>query len=127
MAFDIMTTYRDLYLFRQQIGKPCAYCHRKMNLTEPDLLPTEDHVHPRSKGGYLTVWACWVCNQVKRDMTLAQWKHYMAENPKWWEQFSKRREVSLSLSSPLTRDWPWLNELMAWSRHNALGCKEFFD
>jgi HNH endonuclease len=127
-----VTTYKNIYLFRQQIGKPCAYCKREMNVTNPDLLPTQDHVEPRSRGGYLTVWACWICNHVKRDMTLAEWRDYMAQNPEWWKRHAKPlRKLAPPIRHPVPpptdRDWLWLSELMAWSRHMSIGCKEFFD
>lgn len=49
-----------------------------------NTFPTTDHTHPRSKGGKQTVYACWDCNQIKRDMTLAEWEKFTAKNPRWW-------------------------------------------
>lgn len=72
--------------FQKVIGKPCAYCHRNMSVQIPGLMPTLDHVHPRSRGGQKTVWACDDCNQMKRDMSMLEWQRFMEKNPKWWER-----------------------------------------
>lgn len=57
-----------------------------MAANDPLLMPTADHVHPRSKGGQRVVWACWICNNIKGDMLLPAWEAYMAANPRWWER-----------------------------------------
>jgi hypothetical protein len=72
--------------FAKAIGMPCAYCRRAMTVMVPGLLPTLDHVHPRSRGGKETVWACDDCNHLKRDMTISEWAEFMKRNPGWWGQ-----------------------------------------
>lgn len=64
-------------------GLPCPYCERRMiagSLTHP----TKDHVVPKSKGGKLTVLACFQCNQIKSDMMPDQWEEFCRKNPMWW-------------------------------------------
>lgn len=78
--------YTQIMQYRRALGTPCPYCHRAMLAADPNRFPTRDHVHPRSKGGQRTVWACWVCNNLKRDMTLPEWEAFMAANPNWWEK-----------------------------------------
>ncbi|WP_394072434.1 HNH endonuclease [Roseixanthobacter glucoisosaccharinicivorans] len=65
------------------VGTLCPYCKREM-AARAGLTPTLDHVHPRSKGGQRTVWACDDCNRIKRDMTESEWSEYRAHNPSWW-------------------------------------------
>jgi hypothetical protein len=69
---------------QKAIGTPCAYCKRPMSMTKPGLLPTRDHVWPRSKGGKYTIWACYDCNHIKGAMTPEEWTAYMAAFPHWW-------------------------------------------
>jgi hypothetical protein len=64
-------------------GVHCVYCKREM-IPYSDSHPTRDHVHPKSKGGDRTVWACVTCNQLKTDMLPDEWQTYMDENPRWW-------------------------------------------
>lgn len=66
------------------LGQPCAYCWRSMTFTVPGRRPTRDHIHPKSQGGRMTVWACESCNNMKGDMTQDQWSKFMASNPRWW-------------------------------------------
>lgn len=82
-------------------GMPCAYCKRIMNSNSPDLMPTRDHIHPRSKGGREIIWACWTCNHIKADMTPQQWAGLMAANPKWWHGVAKERRRAARLSDIL--------------------------
>lgn len=70
--------------FKANHGKPCAYCARPMDMASPELMPTRDHEHPRSKGGRKIVWACWICNNIKSDKTMMEWLEFMAANPRWW-------------------------------------------
>lgn len=49
-----------------------------MDINDPYLMPTRDHIHPKSRGGKMTVWACWRCNNLKGDMTEQQWIAYLA-------------------------------------------------
>lgn len=44
----------------------CAYCANWR-------IVTSDHIHPRSKGGKLTVYVCTWCNFNKKDKSLGQW------------------------------------------------------
>lgn len=55
-----------------------------MSMEVAQLYPTRDHVEPRSQGGKITVWACVICNAVKRDMTEEQWALYRATHDFWW-------------------------------------------
>ncbi len=75
----------------KNLGKPCAYCKRPMSVRTPGLMPTRDHVHPRSKGGREIVWACDTCNFMKDDMLPAEWKAFMLANPYWW---TKRKRTA---------------------------------
>lgn len=68
-----------------RVGQPCAYCKRPMSIKEPGLWPTRDHVVPLSKGGRETVWACFLCNQLKADMMPDDWEAFMASFPQWWD------------------------------------------
>jgi 5-methylcytosine-specific restriction endonuclease McrA len=76
--------YTQHVRFQRLRGTACPYCKRVMDIGHPDLMPTEDHVHPRSRGGVETVWACWKCNNVKGDMTMPEWEAFMAAHPAWW-------------------------------------------
>lgn len=69
---------------KEQDGKPCTYCARAMTISLGALYPTRDHVEPRSLGGKITVWACYTCNHVKRDMTERQWAIYRGTHDFWW-------------------------------------------
>ena len=47
---------------------------------------TRDHVQPKALGyaqERSRVWSCRACNNVKSDMTLLQWKAFMAAYPEW--------------------------------------------
>src|SRR4051812_19585709 len=70
-----------------QIGAPCTYCKRPTEDRESltGLAATRDHVTPRSKGGRTTVLACRLCNALKKDMALEDWKAFMESFPRWWE------------------------------------------
>lgn len=71
-------------------GKPCHYCKRVMDVRSPRLMPTKDHIHPKSQGGRRTVHACSDCNTLKADMTLDEWTLVMAANPEWWNGITAR-------------------------------------
>lgn len=45
---------------------------------------TLDHVVPQVLGGIETVRACFACNNMKGDMTPADWTAFMLGNPRWW-------------------------------------------
>ena len=49
-------------------GKRCCYCGAAVRKL------TRDHVHPKSQGGNVTLGCCKLCNQLKRDLTLAQFR-----------------------------------------------------
>src|SRR6185295_790541 len=76
-------------------GSPCHWCSRTMNVNCLDLMPTRDHVHPKSRGGRVIVWACMTCNTLKADMTERQWKLFMVANPQWWNGVPKRAKRAL--------------------------------
>lgn len=63
-----------------------------MRASDPHLRPTRDHVVPMSSlrrnaqkrwPGNI-VWACFACNNLKGDMTLAAWYALMNQVPEWW-------------------------------------------
>lgn len=97
-----------------QSGKPCAFCLRVMDVTRHDLRPTRDHYPvPRSAGGRVIVWCCWVCNAVKRDMTAEQWDRYRAQHPEWWDGYRARKAMrwrpnqSHGTGKPKWGPWIW--------------------
>lgn len=65
-----------------------------MNVHDPAVIPTRDHVLPRSRGGRVTVPACWTCNNIKGDMTPQQWEAFMQANPQWWITFARGKVTS---------------------------------
>lgn len=70
-------------------GHPCAYCRRRMEArgNHSRLAATKDHVVPKSMNGTHTVWCCRQCNNLKANLTPAQWSAFMALFPKWWQTF----------------------------------------
>jgi 5-methylcytosine-specific restriction endonuclease McrA len=65
----------------------CFYCGRpirrvpgKSHVCPPEDSLTRDHVLPKSHGGDSVVFACWGCNQAKRDMTLDEFRVVRAFN-----------------------------------------------
>lgn len=78
----------------QQHGNPCTYCARPMSIEVGELYPTEDHVEPQSRGGKITVWACYTCNHVKRDMTVDEWANYRADHDEWWCKGRRARRAA---------------------------------
>jgi hypothetical protein len=56
-----------------------------MQLGHVKLNPTNDHVHPESKGGREIVVACIQCNMIKADMLPDQWEAFMVATPEWWK------------------------------------------
>lgn len=56
-----------------------------MQLGHVKLNPTNDHVHPESKGGRETIMACIQCNMIKADMLPEQWAAFMEATPEWWK------------------------------------------
>lgn len=68
-------------------GATCAYCKR-MLVGAPSrsaLMATRDHEEPKCRGGLRTVWACFTCNTMKGNMTLAEWLAFTRETPEWWK------------------------------------------
>src|SRR6185295_8039464 len=66
-------------------AKYCFYCERpfgfpKISLGKP-IKKTRDHIIPTSKGGLKSkiniVYACHICNGIKADRTLEQFRHYL--------------------------------------------------
>lgn len=47
----------------------CFYCENKVKKGSI----TKDHFYPKSKGGLLTVYCCFRCNQFKKDYTPEVW------------------------------------------------------
>lgn len=68
--------------YGRALGAACPYCRRTMDAL--NVLPTIDHIHPRSLGGQTTIWACMDCNGRKGNMTLPEWRAFMTDNPQWW-------------------------------------------
>lgn len=102
-------------------GLPCHYCERLMVAYSPTH-PTRDHVIPASRGGRLTVWCCYQCNQIKGDMLPVEWAEYMLAYPSWWETRPIKPHQHTQKNTPPTmghyrqasgfNEWPWLNKLM---------------
>lgn len=65
-------------------GKNCAYCNRVMDRGDYMLMPTRDHVIPRTRGGNQLVICCQQCNCIKADMMPGQWEVFMTLHPRWW-------------------------------------------
>lgn len=65
-------------------GRSCPYCKRPMHRGDHRLLPTRDHVTPKSRGGQLKIICCQTCNGIKADMMPEVWTAFMAANPGWW-------------------------------------------
>ena len=59
----------------------CWYCGHRLLNTMPlrDRSKTRDHVYPRSRGGTVTVKACQLCNRVKGDRTLEEFRAQATE------------------------------------------------
>lgn len=73
-----MASVTLLTLWRNQKGQ-CRYCKCFTALADATI----DHVIPRSKGGKHkgnTVMACWTCNNLKADMSVAEFTA-MREQP----------------------------------------------
>ncbi len=85
----------------EQHGKPCTYCPCLMSIEVGARYPTRDHVEPRSRGGKITVWACYTCNAVKRDMSVDEWANYRADHDFWW--IAGRRARNAANWTPRTR------------------------
>lgn len=59
-------------------GRPCPYCSRLMNVVDKKLFPTKDHVRPRSRYGRSeTIIVCFDCNQLKKNLTLEEFRAYL--------------------------------------------------
>lgn len=59
-------------------GKPCPYCSRLMNVSDKRLFPTKDHIRPRSRYGKSeTIIVCFDCNQLKKNLTLEEFRAYL--------------------------------------------------
>jgi len=57
------------------------------------LSPTRDHVHPKSRGGKRTVWACRQCNGLKADLAPHAWWRFVDSNPRYWKEFRTHGDV----------------------------------
>lgn len=68
-------------------GQKCHWCERILQAASARsrLSATRDHTEPKSIGGEHTVWACWACNHLKRDMRPLEWSAFMRENKDWWK------------------------------------------
>ncbi|MGA0595587.1 HNH endonuclease signature motif containing protein [Enterovirga sp. CN4-39] len=64
----------------------CYYCKQPLVISKGrhPRKKTLDHVHPKSRGGRDTVFACQHCNTMKGDMSMAAWAFFMSANPDWW-------------------------------------------
>ena len=85
-------------------GGLCYWCGRQMTPPRRGRTPsqnmdaTRDHIEPECKGGTRTVWACFCCNQQKADMTLDEWRAFMAMFPEWWRLFDTPKARGRALS-----------------------------
>lgn len=80
--------------------------HEKMAL--PDTHATKDHVIPKVLGGRAWVWACFLCNTLKGDMTPDEWEAWRARHPGWYNadettKLALKRKNSSALSQRRTR------------------------
>lgn len=77
----------------------CHWCERALEPKNSGtrLAETRDHVIPVSLGGRYTVPACFLCNQLKGNLTPERWKTFMQHYPNWWRNFRTNREVCLAL------------------------------
>lgn len=73
------TKHTKIVRLAYAIGQPCPYCKRKMEMNS-GTQPSRDHVHPQSRGGELTIWCCWDCNNRKGDMSLAEWREHTQQS-----------------------------------------------
>jgi hypothetical protein len=80
---------------RRGAGERCAYCERVLESTRSlsNVRATRDHVEPRSRGGRETVWCCRRCNTLKADLSIEEWRGFMAANPEWWRLNSKELRI----------------------------------
>lgn len=66
-------------------GKSCPYCQRPMHRGDHRLLPTQDHVIPKARGGQEKIICCQTCNGIKADLMPNVWAAFMRANPCWWQ------------------------------------------
>lgn len=73
----------------------CPHCKRSLEPvgSSSSAAATRDHPLPKCLGGKDgdVVWCCWTCNQLKKNMTPAEWKRFMDETPEWWKRPDHRR------------------------------------
>jgi 5-methylcytosine-specific restriction endonuclease McrA len=89
-------------------GATCHYCVRRLesSTSKGPVAATRDHFHPKSLGGEFRVWCCRRCNEIKRDMTVPEWRRFMRKNPEWWKMpaprqtFADRREAAMQVQRP---------------------------
>lgn len=80
-------TKRQWFAYAASVGWRCEYCGSEGT--------TKDHRIPIARGGSdgldnLAV-ACFWCNQYKLDMTEAEWRTYLAQNPSELERIASKR------------------------------------
>jgi len=69
---------------RANHNRPCPYCNVRMDMHDPAIRPTRDHIVPRSRGGRNAIdncmAVCWQCNQDKADALITEWHRYLVHN-----------------------------------------------
>lgn len=97
---------------RRGHGKPCAYCQRIMEDrgSGSGLACTRDHVKPKSLGGKAVILACRLCNTIKGDMEMEDWRAFMECYPRWWENklfahLGNQPERPMKQLQPRYREW----------------------
>lgn len=106
---------------QQHDGRPCPYCAREMDITISWLAPTRDHYPvPRSRGGQKTIICCRKCNEVKGDMSAAEWLGFRARNPEWWEQRNPKKRVRIRHRRIIEAETPSTPMRAALSQHSFM-------
>lgn len=79
-----------------RVPRVCHWCRRQLtgSMSGASTAFTRDHVIPKAHGGETTVPCCLACNNLKGDMTPAEWLSFCERNPRWWELWKGRRRVN---------------------------------
>lgn len=92
----------------------CVYCGVVLTYpynaeTADPTAATKDHIHPRSKGGTTTVWACFGCNCEKQALTLQEWRvvRFMRTGRMWFHYEVERVKTVCTLASVYFNLYAW--------------------
>lgn len=100
-------------------GGRCHWCKRDLKATtdKSSMAATRDHVHPKSRGGELRVWACRACNNLKADMDEQEWLRFMRDNTDWWRLYGDKRGYRAALMkvpSYWEKKWQYAAFTLGW-------------